>query len=72
MLAIVVYNHVVKAADSNPGHSLNTRGGTWVRVYFVPICLLLLAATIYAPSIRLGLNAALFWTMLNVSFFPGA
>ena len=72
MLAVVVYNHVVKAADSNPGHSLNTRGGTWVRVFLIPICLLLLAATIHAPSTGFGLNAALFWTMLIVSFFPGA
>ncbi len=71
MLAVVVYNHVVRAADTNREHSLNTHGGTWVRVFLIPICLVLLAATIYAPSIGLGLNAALFWTMLIVSFIPG-
>jgi dipeptide/tripeptide permease len=71
MVAVIVYNRVVKAADAHPEHSLNTRGGTWVRVFLIPICLLLLAATIYAPSLGLGLNAALFWTMLIVSLFPG-
>jgi dipeptide/tripeptide permease len=67
MLAIIVYNWVVTAADRNPQHSLNTRGGLWVQVFLVPICLVLVAATIYQPSIGLGLNAALFCLMLLIS-----
>ena len=67
MLAIVVYNRVVTAADYNSYHSLNTRGGLWVQAFLAPICLILLAATIYQPSIGLGLNAALFCLMLFVS-----
>lgn len=67
MLAIVVYNRVVTAAEVNPQHSLNTRGGVWVRAFLIPICLILLAATWYQPSIGLGLNAALFCLMLIVS-----
>ena len=68
MLAIIAYNHVVTAADANPSHTLNTRGRMWVRAFLVPICLLFLAATLYEPSLGLGLNAAFFWTMLIVSF----
>lgn len=67
MLAIVAYNHVVKAADADPSHALNTRGDAWVRAFLVPICVVLLVAMCIEPSIGLGLNAAFFCMMLVVS-----
>ena len=70
MAAIIVYNQVVKAADANPAHTLNTAGGFWVQVFLVPICAALLIATRLQPSIGLGLNAAFFGMMLIVSFIP--
>ena len=70
MVAITVYDRVVRAADANPGHSLNTHGATWVRFFLVPITAILLLATVLAPSIGLGLNAAFFAVMLVISFVP--
>lgn len=82
MIAIIVYNHVVTAAEANPNHSLNTHGGFWVRVFLIPICLLFIAANVYdarivgesgtitwgMPSLGLILNALFFLMMLAVSF----
>ncbi|MCH5377943.1 MAG: MFS transporter, partial [Planctomycetes bacterium] len=68
MLAIAAYNWLVTAADRNPEHSLNTRGGQWVRAFLIPICAVLLTATVYYDwPIGLALNAALFCLMLLVS-----
>jgi MFS family permease len=67
MLAIMLYNRIVRAADANPAHGLNTRGGLWVRIFLVPICLILLGATWYQPSLGLGLNASLFGLMLAIA-----
>ena len=71
MIAIMIYNRVVMAADANPTHSWNAStgsGNTGVRAFLIPICLLLLAATIYEPSLALALNTAFFLLMLVVSF----
>ncbi len=71
MLAIMIYNRVVTTADANPAHSWNVStgsGSTGVLLFLIPICLLLLAATIYQPSLALALNTAFFLLMLVVSF----
>lgn len=68
MIAIMIYDRVIRAADANPTHALNTGGNACVRMFLVPICLLLLAATVYQPSLALGLNTAFFFMMLVVSF----
>ena len=47
MVAIIAYNFVVKSAAANPQHSFNTQGELWVRVFLIPICLLILAASMY-------------------------
>jgi MFS family permease len=70
MLALFVYNHVVKAADADPKHSFNTRGRTWVMSFLIPVSIALVAATFMQPSIGLGLNAAFFCMMLVVAFLP--
>ncbi len=69
MLAILIYNIVVSAANANPKHSLNTHGGAWVRAFLIPICLIFAVALFYFhTSIGLWLNAAFFYTMLLISF----
>ena len=70
MVAITVYDRVVRAADANPEHSLNKRGATWVRFFLMPITAILLLATVLAPSIGLGLNTTFFAVMLVISFVP--
>lgn len=67
MLAVIIYNHFVKAADADPEHSFNTRGAMWVRSFLIPICVLLVVATIMQPSLGLGLNAFFFCMMLALS-----
>ncbi len=67
MFAIVIYNGVVRAADGDEGHWFNRRGRAWVRRALVPICLLMLGATFYKPSIGLGLNALFFLCLLVVA-----
>ena len=81
MIAIIIYNKVVTAAEADPDHSLNTNGAFWVRAFLIPICLLFLAANVYdarsvsesgaaswgMPSLGLMLNAMFFWLMLCVS-----
>ena len=67
LVAIVVYNVVVQAADRNPDHWFNRRGNLWVTRFLLPICLLMLAATIYRPSMGLTLNTAFFGLMLVVA-----
>ena len=69
LVAIVLYNVVVQAADTDPGHSFNRRGPAWVKRFLLPICLLMVAGTIYKPSLGLGLNAAFFLLMLFVSLW---
>lgn len=87
MIAILIYNRVVAAADANPEHRLNTHGSLWVRAFLIPICLLFVVANIYdavsfdegdppviqwgMPSPGLLLNALFFLMMLGVSFVDG-
>ena len=47
MAAIMVYNRVIVAAEADPTHSLNVHGQFWVRLFLIPICLLLAAATLH-------------------------
>ncbi|MFP6762159.1 MAG: MFS transporter, partial [Planctomycetaceae bacterium] len=81
MIAIMIYNKVVTAAETNPDHALNTNGAFWVRAFLIPICLIFIAANVYdartvsdsgsvdwsMPSLGLLLNAAFFLMMLLVS-----
>lgn len=83
LIAIVIYNVVVSAAEARKDHTLNTNGPFWVRAFLIPICLLFLAANVYdarivsdanvvswgMPSLGLILNALFFWMMLGVSVF---
>ena len=69
MVAVIIYNHFIKAADADPDHPLNTRGAVWVKGFLIPICLILVAATIRHPSLGLGLNALFFCLMLVVSLW---
>jgi POT family proton-dependent oligopeptide transporter len=68
MLAIVVYNYVIRAADANPSHSLNTHGRLWVQLFLVPICVLFLVAFYFDRSLGLLLNTAFFLLLLLVSW----
>ena len=67
MIAIMIYDRVVAAADRNPDHAFNTQGSMWVRAFLIPICLLFIVATWFKPSMGLALNAAFFTVMLLVS-----
>jgi proton-dependent oligopeptide transporter, POT family len=81
MIAIIIYNKVVTAAEADPSHSFNTNGGFWVKAFLIPICLIFLGANIYdartiaesgdvtwgMPSLGLLLNAMFFLAMLGVS-----
>lgn len=85
MIAIIIYNKVVTAAEADPSHSLNTNGGFWVKAFLIPICLIFLGANIYdartiaesgdvtwgMPSLGLLLNAMFFLAMLGLSFIGG-
>jgi hypothetical protein len=73
MVAIIIYNYVVDAADANPDHLLNTRGRRCVQVVLIPICALFAAVLLFDidRSLGLWLNAAFFWMMMLVSFTGG-
>lgn len=68
LLAVIIYNHCVKAADANPAHGLNTHGDQWVRRFLIPICVILIIATFMQPSLGLALNTVFFCVMLGFSF----
>jgi len=67
LVALVIYNRVVSAADADPNHSFNTRGDLWVKVFLVPICLIMAVASCFFPSAGLILNTLFFWMMLALS-----
>jgi proton-dependent oligopeptide transporter, POT family len=67
LVALVIYNRVVSAADANPNHPFNTRGDLWVKVFLVPICLIMAVASCIHPSAGLILNTLFFWIMLALS-----
>jgi dipeptide/tripeptide permease len=64
---LFLYNHVVSAAERNPAHSFNTRGSFWVKVFLVPLSMMLLVATTLHFSVALLLNTLFFCMMLVFS-----
>lgn len=80
LIAISIYNYVVRKADKNPNHSFNINGRFWVRVFLLPICIAMVAAFFYKydSSLSVGealskvaglaLNAVFFLLMLLFSF----
>jgi hypothetical protein len=64
LVALFFYNHVLEKADADPDHPLNTRGEKLVLMFLVPCCVLLVGATLWAPSLGLGLNAAFFMMLV--------
>ncbi len=68
MVAIMIYNYVVSAAERDPQHSLNTNGILWVRVALVPIVALLLIACVVKFSGALLVQAVMFGLLLVASF----
>jgi proton-dependent oligopeptide transporter, POT family len=45
LIALLVYNRCVSAADRNPDHPLNTRGDSLVKMFLVPICVILIVSS---------------------------
>lgn len=70
LLCLVVYDRVVRAADADPKHSLNTNGRTWVRGALVPILGALALGTWYRPGLAIALILALFALLFIASFIP--
>jgi proton-dependent oligopeptide transporter, POT family len=68
MIALIIYNRCVTAADANPGHTLNTKGDAWVKGFLIPINLALLISGVLYVSLGLALNALFFWMMLAIGF----
>ncbi len=68
LLALLVYNHFVSAADANPNHSFNLRGEMWVKVFLVPICVIMVVACCFFPSTGLILNTLFFCVMGVIAF----
>lgn len=80
LVAISIYNFVVRKADKDPGHSFNVNGRLWVRVFLAPICIAIIAAFIYeydksvptsqalSQTAGLALNGVFFLLMLVMSF----
>ena len=64
---LFLYNHVVSAAERNPAHSFNTRGSFWVKVFLVPLSVMLVVATTLHFSVALLLNTLFFCMMLVFS-----
>lgn len=71
MLAILVYDRVVRQADAKPDHSLNVHGNRWVLSALVPIVGLFIAATAVQFSLGLLLNTIFFALMLAVALVSG-
>jgi MFS family permease len=70
MVALIVYNRLIAAANANPNHPLNTHGDVWVKTCLVPISALLIAASCFFPSTGLIL-ITLFFCMMLVFAFTG-
>lgn len=70
LLALFIYNRFVSAADADPAHPFNTRGDSWVRMFLVPICAILVIASCFFPSTGIIL-ITLFFCMMAVLAFSG-
>jgi POT family proton-dependent oligopeptide transporter len=68
MIGLIIYNKVVTAADKDPDHPFNSKGDLWVKMFLVPICVVLITASCFSPSTGLILNA-LFFCMMAVFAF---
>ena len=65
MIAVIVYNRFVTAADADPNHPFNTRGDQWVKVSLIPISAILIASSSFFPSTGLILITLFFCMMLG-------
>lgn len=45
LLMLTTYNKVVSAANKNPDHDFNVHGERWIRVFLIPITLILIGVT---------------------------
>lgn len=83
LIALMIYNHYVKAADEKSDHSFNIHGDRWVLAFLVPIAAIFayftwtaistyLEAKDGAPPIALCLNALFFFMMLAISLIQMA
>ena len=65
LIALLVYNHFVTAANADPNHSFNKRGDMWVKAFLFPICAIMIISSFFFPSTGLILNT-LFFCMMAV------
>jgi dipeptide/tripeptide permease len=68
MVAVIVYNRFVTAADADPDHPFNTRGDKWVKAFLVPIVAILITVSWFFPSTALILITLFFCMMLVLAF----
>ena len=67
LVAIVIYNQIVKRADVRADHPFNVHGERWVRWTLMPLTVVFVVATAWEFSLGLLLNTLFFTTMLAVS-----
>lgn len=68
LIALIIYNRLVSAADADPNHPFNTRGHIWVKTFLVPISAILIVASCIFPSTGLILITLFFCMMLIFAF----
>jgi dipeptide/tripeptide permease len=68
LIAVMIYNRCVSAADQNPDHPLNTRGDALVKAFLVPLSVILVVASYLYFSVGLLLNTLFFCMMLVFAF----
>jgi dipeptide/tripeptide permease len=68
LIALIIYNRLVCAADADPNHPFNTRGHIWVKTCLVPISAILIAASCLFPSTGLILITLFFCMMMIFAF----
>jgi dipeptide/tripeptide permease len=69
-LGLVAYNRIIKASETDPGHSFNTKGDFWVKLFLYPVTVLLVAATVWKFSTGLLLNT-LFFVLMSIFALTG-
>jgi MFS family permease len=68
LVALLIYNYFVNRADKDPSHPFNTRGDFFVKVCLVPICVILVAASVMFPSTGI-IMITLFFIMMAIMAF---
>jgi MFS family permease len=68
LVALLIYNHFVAAADANPNHSFNVRGDMWVKAFLLPICVIMIVSCYFFLSTGLVLNTLFFCMMAVIAF----